>query len=139
VAEIAGPAWIKRGTARVRVRRVRLASAALVLTIHVPQAYFDLSNIHALTLPSICHVDVAPADIPADPGKIPGKKAPTGIPALCPICVSMHAAGFCLQPGLVAPPPFRRAGAVGFPSRDDVGTAAPYRTAAQARAPPAKA
>jgi hypothetical protein len=113
---------------------------ALILTIHVPQAYSSVNNIRAWASASICHVDVAPADIPVDRGKDPTKKkAPTGVPPACPICVSMHAAGSYLQPASITLPSFLRAGEVSFPSCGRAGAAASYRTPAQARAPPAKA
>jgi hypothetical protein len=112
---------------------------ALILTLHVPQAYSSVNDIDTWPSASICHVDVVPADIPADRGNDhPGKKAPTRIPPACPICVSIHAAGSYLQPTLIALPLFRRAGALHFPSGDAASAAAPYRTPAQARAPPAK-
>jgi hypothetical protein len=111
---------------------------AFILTLHVAQTYSSVNNIGTWASPPICHA-IAPEDIPADRNEDPGKKQPSGVPPACPFCVSMHAAGFYLQPALIAVPSPLRADAVSFSSCDDVGAAAPYRTPAQARAPPAKA
>ena len=109
---------------------------ALVPIGHVPPPQAGIDPIFAEGLAAICHADPTTLDVPAEGSHNPGKRAPTGIPPLCPICLAAHLAGTFMQPVAVvipAPTPIR---GIRVPTGSCPGLAETAWTPAQPRAPP---
>jgi hypothetical protein len=107
----------------------------LIPAVHLARVQFG-GGIGAAGFTAICHGDRAPADA-ADRGPEPGKNAPVGVPAGCPICLGAQTAGTILQPPPITALPPLPVRAVSFTQCDRAALASPYRTPTQPRAPPA--
>ncbi len=111
---------------------------SFVPLLHTPPTE-GAAGIPAWELATICHVDLAPANLERDgknhdPSPAPGDHAP-----ICPICLGLHIAGtFVAPPPVALPTPIRQASAAFF---ENVRRAArpAHRRLIQARAPPALA